>query len=596
MSTVTAELAGVYLDDITDAATSGLLVANEVPERDASEGHKEKQIDLEILCTNGSFVDQANTDIYVDGVLALSSGAGANGWSAVVSSCLSAVSVTDGDMEAVGTAAWTPVNSPTLTKETSDPYEGAKNLRIQGTGTADPGVSQACLTVGKTYYIEAAIRCDGGTVPVVDFGTQRALGGTSSPASWTIMSGVATCAGSGDLILQSSDRFGTGWSEFDYIRIWEVSSTDLSVSLSRSGEQWDSQATVTVRVVSQDFAATDTVDYTYTFTVEDYVAPTVVSASAPGPSVVRVVFSEGMKAFSASGSDDALNPSLYTLTYQQDSANIAAVSASVESVSQVSATTYDISTDIPLTFGKTYLVEAIGVADDSVAGNVTAAPDADATFTAWTPPSWPSRRSFDFYSMFSDHDRTQDTSGDLESICSVLQDVIDIMLWQIDSYPDIWDVDDAPIEHVRAMLEDLGNPFNLDITETQERKLLELLVPIYQQKGTEQGIINLARFFAGLEITDIVPALEETWILGDTEMGLLGETTVLAPSNAAARYTFQVIVDRALTASETTILDEIIRKMKCAHEHSFIVEPTEPDHIDHWELGLSYIGESTYLH
>ena len=611
MSTVVVELPGVYLDTVASAATSGVILANTAPEASSIEAAKEKALAFDLLCTNGNAVDKTNTDVWVDGVQAVSSGVGANGWSAVFTILGIATDlIPDSDMELAGVASWSYYTQTKLTKEPGSPGgSGTQVLRLRrllGTNYVRTSpASSPNLPGNTTVRIRGWARSDGTiTTPRIRVWASPSYtlvwSGTSS-TTWQPFDFTYTNSSPGakSLVLEG-DAFGVSgfcWAEFDDIIVDETAGSDYNVALSKAGEEWDSEEVVPVRVVSQDDGGpVDTLDETYSFTVEDYVLPTVVSASAEGPETVRVTFSEGMLASAASGATDALNPSLYTLAYSQSDANIAAVSASVTAVSQVSATVYELTTDIPLTFWKTYTVTAEGVADDSAAGNVTASPNASASFTAWAPPDWPDRRSFDFYEMFSDHDHTQDVSGDLEKTCSIMQDVIDVMLWKVSAFSDIWDVDDAPIEHVRAMLADLGNPFDIDFTEAQERKLLELLVPIYKQKGTEAGIINLARFFAGLEITDIVPGLEDTWILGDEDMGLLGVTTVLAPSSSASRFSFNVIVDRALTSSETSILEEIIRKMKCVHEHAYIVEPADPDHVDHWELGLSEIGFNTYLH
>ena len=59
----------------------------------------------------------------------------------------------DGDMEAAGVSDWTVVNSATLTKENTDPYEGTQNLRVAYNAVNEPGASQSVLTSGTWYLV-----------------------------------------------------------------------------------------------------------------------------------------------------------------------------------------------------------------------------------------------------------------------------------------------------------------------------------------------------------------------------------------------------------------------------------------------------------
>jgi hypothetical protein len=67
----------------------------------------------------------------------------------------------DGDMEDGGVAAW-PVTrlTPTVTKETSSPYAGARVLRVAS--AADNGaVGQPVMTIGTRYRLTGRARGDG---------------------------------------------------------------------------------------------------------------------------------------------------------------------------------------------------------------------------------------------------------------------------------------------------------------------------------------------------------------------------------------------------------------------------------------------------
>jgi hypothetical protein len=143
------------------------------------------------------------------------------------------------------------------------------------------------------------------------------------------------------------------------------------------------------------------------------------------------------------------------------------------------------------------------------------------------------------------------------------------------------------------MLGELGNPFPFDLSAADKRRLLNVLVAIYREKGTATGMKNAIRFFLGLEV-DITAYAGEALILGES---LLGEDWILGPSGFFSAYAFEVVVPRALSTEERPRLRQIVDYMKPAHTHfARLVEPVIPEVIDHLELGLSELGESWVLH
>jgi phage tail-like protein len=357
---------------------------------------------------------------------------------------------------------------------------------------------------------------------------------------------------------------------------------------------FSSEQVVAVRVVAEDVdAPATTVDFTYSFTVEDLTTPKLLQVDQPGPLVVRATFDEGMLAQSTSGTNDALNPANYSVTFEPDNDRQAGVSVVVTAITQVSATVYDLTLDIEPTFFRTYRLTVGDIADDSLAGNTVALGDNTLTFTSWSPPDWPDTRDFSLWQMMSKDDRRGDVHGDLERILSALDDSLQVMCWDIDQWIKIIDIDDAPSQFVDAILADLGNPFQFDLTDNRKRKLADLLPEIYKQRGTPRGIINLARFFLGIEITSIDIFNEEMWILGESELGI---DTDLGPSAQANLYTFVVTVDQELDAETEKNLERLIRLTKVAHEHFQIKTPSDALVIDHLELGFSELGVNWILH
>jgi phage tail-like protein len=351
---------------------------------------------------------------------------------------------------------------------------------------------------------------------------------------------------------------------------------------------YGSEATVTVRVLATTLDAAESMDVTYTFTIEDTAAPTVTVAQASDIDKVRVQFSEAVKQTSASEANDALNPANYSVTPSE----FPAITPTIESVSTVSSTTVELTLGAPLSFGKLHTVQVSNVVD--LSDNVLGSPD-QATFYS-AAPAVPVGRSFQLWDMLPGKHRRDDETGDLLKFILCLQDVVDLLLYDIDRYSDILDPDFAPDQYLDAMLADFGNPFEFDLDVIDKRRLLRVLVLMYRQKGTERGIKNVVRFFLGFEC-DVVPWTEDMWILGESE---LGDDTVLAPSAQWQLYAFDVDVTalgRVLADTERSWLTDLVNYMKPAHTHFVnILEYSVPVLPDHLELGVSRLGENWELH
>ena len=172
----------------------------------------------------------------------------------------------------------------------------------------------------------------------------------------------------------------------------------------------------------------------------------------------------------------------------------------------------------------------------------------------------------------------------------------------IDRWTNIIDPDVCSEAFLDAILVDLGNPFEFgDLTVTEKRRLVRILVQIYKAKGTGQGVIDVIRFFLGIEVEidvfngsgwelttdDVDPSI------GD-ELSQQGEDApdpaVLGPGDQALLYTFVVVSPQNLTDDERDRMMEIVEYMKPAHTHHRISEPSSTEEIDHVELGLSELG------
>lgn len=585
-------LPSVYLDLVEESAFSGLLVANELPERDSVGADSSGSFRLDVLCTNGSNVDDTATDIYVEGVQAYDGGTGSwvNGFTGTQTrKALIYSMLADWRMEEAGVASWTVGNAATLTKEPGAPDgHGLQVLRVAHNGVADPNANQAAIAaIGWTYRITGRARGDGTAVPRILFGAGVIWTGTNSTA-WQSFDFEVTSGVNGIMALESQIA-GAGYTEWDNVQtqlLW----SDWRYE-GQAPAEWASEQVVTIRVVSQDDGGpVDTIDFSYDFVVEDTTAPAILSAVARDHSTVRVSFTEAMLASSSTGSGDALNPAGYELEFIPATDRQSAVWATVSAVTAVSSSAFDLTTDIPLTFGKTYRLRASA---RDVSGNVIS-PIADTIdFTSWTPPGWDRVYCPDYYLDYFSQDMRDRDLGDFERLCSVWQDTIEYMVYDCYRFREVYDHDVATSDWLDVMLADLGNPFDFDLTVGEKRQLLEMLVEIYNMKGTEPGILALTDFFTDINITDVRPYTEDAWIMGES---FLGVDTYLGPSNAAALYSFEVLVDTALTADQLNELTRLVDYIKVAHEHAFIIEPSAPAFIDHWEMSYSLLGVQTWLH
>ncbi len=338
-----------------------------------------------------------------------------------------------------------------------------------------------------------------------------------------------------------------------------------------------SEAVVVVRVVSQTVGGAHALDETYEFTAEDRTAPRVVAAQAIGQREVQVGFDEAVVITDPLGfAFEALSFPALTVSPIGASANGSLVILSL---------------DTEMTPDVAYRVVVVGVTD--LHGNPVLPPDNTTTFMGFRPPM-PAARRFDLWSMLPRHNRRTDATGDLWHFIACLQEVVDLLLAEVDRYPDIFDLERAPEGFLDLILRDLGNPFPFELDELGKRRLASVLVEMYRQKGTAIGIENAIRFFLGIDITAIMPFTGTTLILGESELGIDWE---LGPSNLFARYAFDVEVDEPLSDTERNQIRAIVDYLKPAHTHFVdLIEPGVPPTFDHWELGISELGLESELH
>lgn len=341
---------------------------------------------------------------------------------------------------------------------------------------------------------------------------------------------------------------------------------------------------VVIRVVSTS-ANGQLIDESWGFTTEDLTAPVVVSAVPQSKTVITLTFDEQVNE------SQALTPTNYTFARL----SVPAVDVIAASVELATSSSINITLDIEMSPGASYSVAVTGV--DDAFGNAIVAPFNSAPFTGFSPQS-PDGRRFELWKMLSKGSRDRDSSGDLFRFISVLQEPTDLMLCTIDEWSDILDPDIAPEAFVDLMICDLGNPFEFALDLVDKRRLIRILVPIYQQKGTGVGIVNAIRFFLGIEV-EVVSFSGEGWTLGIDELGETGTpgTAILGPGTQFALYSFEITSPVVLTEDQRLQIKDIADYMKPAHTHCVgINEPVIPEVLNHLELGLSELGINWLLH
>ena len=228
--------------------------------------------------------------------------------------------------------------------------------------------------------------------------------------------------------------------------------------------------------------------------------PSIVNAQALSPRLVRIAFDRGIAAAGV--------PSFDFQVLEHPAVPLSAVAA------QIDGPLLDLTLDVEMTPQVRYVLSVSGIVNGD--GRPAEPPGNRVEWTGFRPQR-PVGRQFDLWSMLSKHNRRNDTTGDLRRFIACLQEVLDLLLSEIDRFPDIFDIERARPPFLDLILCDLGNPFPFELDDLGKRRLAAMLVEMYRQKGTAIGIKNAIRFFLGIDITAITPFTATTLILGESE-------------------------------------------------------------------------------
>jgi phage tail-like protein len=209
----------------------------------------------------------------------------------------------------------------------------------------------------------------------------------------------------------------------------------------------------------------------------------------------------------------------------------------------------------------TYQLELVLIEDP--AGNLIGS---TYTFTSWSPYDVEGRE-FELWEMLPLKNRDEDKTGDLERFVKCFDEATKVILYDIDRFGRLLDPWACQDEAVDPLLEHLGNPlaFVSSLTLDRKRDLIPILVPMYKQRGTAEGIEDAVQFFLNKTVVVKpwnIPA--DTWVLGES---LLGYNTYVGPSQSFVRYSFFLEHTVTLTDSDKSIIKEIVEFIRPAHTH-----------------------------
>ena len=134
--------------------------------------------------------------------------------------------VVDGNMEAVGTTAWTAGNDATLLKLATTSPDGEQYLIIRNSGTPNAQANQDVLTTGNTYRVSGWGRGDLAAVPRISSGGSTFHWTGTSASSWQYFD-VEFKAESATFSLEGFTGTNTKLVGFDSIKVAEVGKTYL---------------------------------------------------------------------------------------------------------------------------------------------------------------------------------------------------------------------------------------------------------------------------------------------------------------------------------------------------------------------------------
>jgi phage tail-like protein len=202
----------------------------------------------------------------------------------------------------------------------------------------------------------------------------------------------------------------------------------------------------------------------------------------------------------------------------------------------------------------------------------------------------------------------EDVTGDYAAWMEILQASIDNAYAILDRFKEFYNVDLTDLEAVvHAMLDNLGNPFDVSgLTLSQKRLLVQGLLELYRKFGTDDAVRDVVQIFTDLVVTDIIPGVFDGWELGVDVLGdgihpidfdTPTDFIVLWPSRLFQIYSFMIETDAAPTTAEEETIEKLMKIVKPVYMHYIGVHGWTPTPVFlHWEIGESELDTNTDVH
>lgn len=346
---------------------------------------------------------------------------------------------------------------------------------------------------------------------------------------------------------------------------------------------YDSEQVISVEVEGETTDA-EAFSFAWSFTVEDFTAPALVSASDRGDRVLWLTFDEpvALTAGAVLATDILIEPAD---GYTEPAVSVVPLTAEAQGSVLVLTLERDLSP------GRNYVVTVAAETVEDAVGNPLGS-GATAAFVALVPDA-PAGRDFDLWSMLPAYNRADDPAGDLRLLISAWQEMVVLLFSKIDRFGELINLDTAPEANLDAILYGLGNPFDVsEMTLADKRRLASLLVEMYRERGTAKGIINAIRLFLGIEV-EVIPIGRTGMRLGTSQLNV---DWVLGSDDPRTLYSFIIESPVDLTPAQRVQLVALVEYIRPAREHFVaLVEPNSSPLPVRWILGTSQLNVDAIL-
>lgn len=234
----------------------------------------------------------------------------------------------------------------------------------------------------------------------------------------------------------------------------------------------------------------------------------------------------------------------------------------ITSAVQIDTKTIQLTLDQELSPGRSYTIYGANINDLAYVPNAVIL--TSCAFVAQPLPVVTNRNFHLWENFIPAVNKRHDNSGDNQRFVRCLDEIVQLQLNDIDNFGNLQDIDLMPEKALDVTLANLGNPFLFLTDDLTKRKTIGGLVQTFKDKGIDRGIENAILFFTGVHAVVQAFNLEDSWILGESS---LGYDTILGTSEAFLLFSFEIVTDVVLSATQQTVIQQIVNEIQPAHTH-----------------------------